>query len=145
MFMKAPKIAESVCPNSRFSQMKRRIESEAAPLDRKVVQQHGFAVFCVAVATTLRYLLGLLWPDIIVFATYYPAVLLATLVCGVPVGITATLLGAVSAWWLFLPSTHQFLAIEPANTVSIILYTPTYRSLGRKSLNFPVWRIPMFG
>ena len=23
-------------------------------------------------------------------------------------------------------------------------YTPTHRSLGRKSLNFPVWRIPMF-
>ena len=62
---------------------------------------------CVAVATTLRYLLGLLWPDIVVFATYYPAILVATLVCGVPAGITATLLGAVSAWWLFISPTHQ--------------------------------------
>jgi PAS domain S-box-containing protein len=91
-------------------------------LDRKVVQRHAFAVLCVAVATTLRYPLGLLWPGIIVFATYYPAVLVATLVCGVPAGITATLLGAVSAWWLFIPPTHQFIPIEPASAVSIILY-----------------------
>ena len=91
-------------------------------MDRKVVQQHGFAAFCVAVATTLRYLLGLLWPDIIVFATYYPAILVATLVCGVPAGITATLLGAVSAWWLFISPTHQFIPLEPANAVSFVLY-----------------------
>ena len=71
-------------------------------MDRKVVQQHGFTAFCVAVATTLRYFLGLLWPDITVFATYYPAALVATLVCSVPAGITATPLTAVSAWWLFL-------------------------------------------
>src|SRR5262245_12338434 len=32
-------------------------------------------------------------------------------------GITATLLAAVSAWWLFLPPTHQFIPIEPANAV----------------------------
>ena len=74
-------------------------------MDRKVVQQHGFTAFCVAVATTLRYFLGLLWPDITVFATYYPAALVATLVCSVPAGITATLLAAVSARWLFLPPT----------------------------------------
>ena len=91
-------------------------------MERKIVQQHGFAVVCVAVATTLRLLLGLLWPNIIVFATYYPATLVATLVCGVPAGITAMLLGAVSAWWLFLPPTHQFLPVDPANAVSVILF-----------------------
>jgi Domain of unknown function (DUF4118) len=109
------------------------VESEGGTLDRKVVQPHGFAAFCVAVATTLRYFLGLLWPDITVFATYYPAALVATLVRSVPAGITATLLAAVSAWWLFLPPTHQFIPIEPASAVmahdaSTSTITPNFTS-----------------
>jgi hypothetical protein len=49
-----------------------------------------------------------------------PAVLVATLVCGVL--ISATLLGAVSAWWLFIALTHQFVPIEPASTSASFLY-----------------------
>ena len=88
------------------------VKSEGGTLDRKVVQQHGFAAFSVAVATTLRYFLGLLWPDITVFATYYPAALVATLVCSVPAGITATLLAAVGV--VVVPSCHP--SIYPDRT-----------------------------
>ena len=40
------------------------------------------AVLCMALAVTLRWALGLIWPDIIEIITFYPAVLVIGLARG---------------------------------------------------------------
>jgi PAS domain S-box-containing protein len=103
---------------------------------------YAFAVLCVAAATAIRFGLGLVWPEILIFAVYYPAVLIATLACGVASGITATLLGALAAWWLFVPPAYQFLPIRTNSAAGIVVYllscalivwaADRYRSLVRR-------------
>jgi two-component sensor histidine kinase len=64
----------------------------------------AFAVACVLVALGVRLIFWLYRPDLVIFATYYPAVLLATLIGGWPAGIVAQLLGGVLTWLFFDPS-----------------------------------------
>jgi two-component sensor histidine kinase len=64
----------------------------------------GFAIGCVAVALAVRILFWLLKPDLVIFGTYYPAVLLATLIGGWPAGIVAQVAGGIVAWLYFDPS-----------------------------------------
>jgi two-component sensor histidine kinase len=60
-----------------------------------------FAICCVVVALGVRLVFWPFRPDLVVFATYYPAVLLATLIGGWSAGIVAQVLGGLAAW-LFL-------------------------------------------
>jgi len=64
----------------------------------------GFSIACVAVALTVRLLFWLFRPDLVIFATYYPAVLLATLIGGWPAGILAQAAGGIVAWLFFDPA-----------------------------------------
>jgi two-component sensor histidine kinase len=64
----------------------------------------AFAVCCVLVALGVRLIFWLYRPDLVIFATYYPAVLLATLIGGWPAGIAAQILGGVLTWLFFDPS-----------------------------------------
>jgi two-component sensor histidine kinase len=64
----------------------------------------AFALFCVAVALAVRLIFWLFRPDLVVFATYYPAVLAATLIGGWQAGILAQVAGGFVAWLYFDPS-----------------------------------------
>ena len=64
----------------------------------------GFAVGCVATAFGVRLIFWLFKPDLVIFATYYPAVLLATLIGGWQAGIVAQVAGGIVAWVYFDPS-----------------------------------------
>jgi two-component sensor histidine kinase len=64
----------------------------------------AFAVCCVAVALGVRVVFWLFQPDLVIFATYYPAVLLATLTGGWSAGIVAQVLGGIVAWLFFDPT-----------------------------------------
>ena len=57
-----------------------------------------FAAACVAIATGVRMLLGLLSPDMTVFAPYYSATLVAALVGGMSAGCLAAGLGGIAAY-----------------------------------------------
>src|SRR5437667_11110084 len=61
------------------------------------------AVVCVAVASLVRFALGLLADDVLPLATYYPAVLVASLLGGASSGTLALILGGVGGWWAFMP------------------------------------------
>lgn len=81
------------------------------------------ALGAVVVATLVRLVLGkLVGPNIIAFATYYPAVLLATLWAGSASGLLALIVGGVVCWYAFLPPTYSFEIREPATAVSLALY-----------------------
>jgi two-component sensor histidine kinase len=64
----------------------------------------AFAICCVTVALGVRVVFWLFRPDLVIFATYYPAVLLATLIGGWWAGIVAQVLGGIVAWLFFDPT-----------------------------------------
>jgi hypothetical protein len=67
------------------------------------VEAYAFATFLVVVAGLICWGLALISNDIFIFAAFYPAVLFATYVGGSGVGVFAAVLGAVTAWWAFMP------------------------------------------
>jgi two-component sensor histidine kinase len=100
-----------------------------------------FAVACVAAAVVLQELFGV-DPDFAVFAPYYAAVLVATVVAGWSAGALASLLGLVALLWIFVPSRFLFHLFSRREAADVILYLATsgtivaiadhYRSLVRR-------------
>ncbi len=80
------------------------------------------AVLLVALATLLRLAIDFFVPTAVPFATYFPAVLLATLVGGVSAGIVAMLLGAVISYWIFMPPNFYLAPLTAEAAVDFALY-----------------------
>jgi two-component sensor histidine kinase len=85
-------------------------------------EAYAFAVFCVALATLVRWGLGLISENIIPFPTYYPAVLFAALIGGSHAGMLAVALGGLIGWWAFMPPHLAFLPLTNGQYISLILY-----------------------
>jgi two-component sensor histidine kinase len=81
-----------------------------------------FAIICVALATGVRVVLGLISPDSAVFAPYYSATLVSALVAGPEAGGLATVLGGVAAWQLFVPPEWGIASFRLEQLVSFALY-----------------------
>ena len=81
-----------------------------------------FAVGCVGIATALRIGLGRISPDSAVFASYYSATLVATLVGGAESGILAAALAALAAYYLFVPLGWGLAPFWLEQLVSLVLY-----------------------
>jgi two-component sensor histidine kinase len=64
---------------------------------------YTFVVFCVAIATCFRVAFGWMDPGkTLLFAPYYPTVLLVSLLCGMGPGILAVVLSLVVVWCAFV-------------------------------------------
>jgi two-component sensor histidine kinase len=85
-------------------------------------EAYAFAVCCVVAASLVRWAVGFLGDDVLVFASYYPAVLFATYVGGARVGSFAALLSAVVAWWAFLPPYFAFTPLTPAVDTKLLAF-----------------------
>lgn len=59
--------------------------------------------------------------DRIPFTTYYPAIVIATLLGGFWLGMAASLLSAVVAWWMFMPPAFSF-EFDAAQLASLITF-----------------------
>jgi two-component sensor histidine kinase len=81
----------------------------------------AFAILCVAAATVARYALEVVGLQSLMFAIYYPAILLATLVAGISAGTTALVLGGLLGWSLFLSPNFETLPLA-AQTSALIAY-----------------------
>ncbi len=81
-----------------------------------------FALACALVATALRIGLGLISPDSAVFAPYYSATLVAALVGGAASGGFAAVLGALTAYALFVPEEWTLRPFVIEHVVSLFLY-----------------------
>ncbi len=102
----------------------------------------GFAVCCAMVALGVRLVFWLLRPDLVIFATYYPAVLLATLIGGWSAGVVAQILGGILTWFFFDPSftppAHAFsdqigdFALYFLSSALVIWASEHYRQVIRK-------------
>jgi PAS domain-containing protein len=90
------------------------------------VRQHplaayGLALLLVALAVFGRWGVGEYIGTQLPFITFYPAIILAALVCGLWPGILATILSSVAAWYLFIP----YLAAWPGQReiIELLLFT----------------------
>ncbi len=81
-----------------------------------------FAIVCVIVASAVRLGLGLITPDISVFASFYCATLIATLIAGAEAGCFAAGLGGVVAYVIFVPLDQDFPRFVLAQVVGVTLY-----------------------
>ena len=82
----------------------------------------GSLVGGVLIATLIRWAIGGLVHDRIPFTTYYPAILVATLLGGFWRGTLASALSAVVAWWLFMSPSFGS-ALDQAQLVSLPLFS----------------------
>jgi two-component sensor histidine kinase len=81
-----------------------------------------FTVACVGIASALRIGLGRISPDSAVFAPYYSATLVAALVGGAESGALAAGLGALAAYYLFVPEDWGLAPFRLEQLVSLVLY-----------------------
>ena len=76
------------------------------------VSAFAFAVGCVAVATCVRYALGLIHPGVVPFVAYFPAVLIVALLAGVPAAVVASVLSLILVTVLFMPELGKLAALN---------------------------------
>jgi PAS domain S-box-containing protein len=81
----------------------------------------GSLVGGLLIATLIRWAIGGLVQERIPFTTYYPAIVVATLLGGFWWGTLASILSAAVAWWLFMSPTLG-LALDQAQFVSLITF-----------------------
>jgi two-component sensor histidine kinase len=80
----------------------------------------ALATLCIGIATLVRWAMG----DAItlLFPTYYPAILLVSLVCGFAVSLYAVALSIVAAVWFFMPPAYE-LGLSTSQVLNISLFT----------------------
>jgi two-component sensor histidine kinase len=108
-------------------------------LRRRSPAAFSFAVACVLVATAVHIVIGLLSPEVVVFAPYYSAILVATLVAGGEAGCLALISSGAIVYLLLRPpewgadlTTLQDLgnwALYGISSGVIILAAGSYRGL----------------
>lgn len=80
------------------------------------------AVLCVAAAFVVRLMLDAVAPDAVPFATFFPAILGATIVGGIAAGIVAMVLSAGTAWWGFVPPRFTWDGFSSTHIVDVGLF-----------------------
>jgi two-component sensor histidine kinase len=84
---------------------------------------YAVAIGLVALATSLRFVIGLFEQGVVYFALFYPAVVIATLLSGYRVGLFALALSVIAVWFLFLPPPFSFALKEMAAYLNTVLFT----------------------
>jgi two-component sensor histidine kinase len=87
------------------------------------LESYAFAVFCVLIATLARLVVresGV--HGVVAFATYYPAVLLATLAAGLRAAVLASVFGGLAAYWFFMPPFYEFVPLSASDAINLLLY-----------------------
>lgn len=84
-------------------------------------KKYLIAILAIALATMLRFGLGLLWPDLPIFGLYYLATLFVTVTCGALAGLIAAALGTVTGWWFFVPPSYTVFPVPDDAAVNIVL------------------------
>jgi PAS domain S-box-containing protein len=82
---------------------------------------YGATLGAILFATLIRWSMGGLVQDRIPFTTYYPAIMIATLLGGFWLGMVASLVSAIIAWWMFMPPTFGFVA-DAAQLTSLVTF-----------------------
>jgi hypothetical protein len=71
----------------------------------------GVAVLCLTAALAVQTIFRAAGGSLM-FATYYPAVLAAGLLAGLPAGIFVTVAALLTAWWAFMSPQFAFFPLD---------------------------------
>ena len=82
---------------------------------------YSAALGAIFLATFIRWAMGGFVHDRIPFTTYYPAIVIATLLGGFWLGMLASILSAIVAWGMFMPPAFGF-ALDAAQLTSLITF-----------------------
>jgi PAS domain S-box-containing protein len=99
-------------PLSRSFGELHRVYDRWRHISENVALKYAIAVAAVGVATVLRLSVSGQLVAGVPFITFYPAVILVALLCGLWPGLLATGLSALAAWYLFFPATDTLSASE---------------------------------
>ena len=79
------------------------------------------AMAILALAASIQEMFAILGMPL-VFAVFFPAILLASLVAGVPAGIFAMLLTVPLVWWAFMPPYFEFSPLTSVEYDKIVMF-----------------------
>src|SRR5690349_18000825 len=82
---------------------------------------YGIAALAVALATLVRWTVADYAMEGIPFITYYPAIIITTLLGGFWPGVLATVASALIAWFVFIPPAFTF-ALDAHQAISLGLF-----------------------
>jgi two-component sensor histidine kinase len=86
-------------------------------------EAHVFAAVCVVGATLVREVVRASGAHgLAIFATYFPATVLAMTVGGKRAGILAAALGGVAAYYFFMPPLYEFVRLNLADAINLLVY-----------------------
>jgi two-component sensor histidine kinase len=92
-------------------------------LPRGSVTSFLLAAALVMVSTLIRMGFGLLASgETLLFASYYPSILLVTLLCGVAAGVFAISLSLLIVWWLFMSPEGSFGPLSHTQLISMTFF-----------------------
>lgn len=81
----------------------------------------ALSLFVLSLAATLQAVLAS-FGTTLHFATFFPAILVASLLAGAPAGILTALLTVPLVWWAFMPPYFEFNPLTPADYNSFVLF-----------------------
>jgi len=99
----------------------RRLIERISKVRQNPVAAYSTAVVAVAVAVLIRWIVGGRVIEGLPFITYYPAIIVATLLGGLWPGVLALILSTVTAWYLFLLP-YLGWGLDPKESVSLLLF-----------------------
>jgi two-component sensor histidine kinase len=79
------------------------------------------AIVCIGLATLPRIAFGWLGVSLL-FDTYFPAVLVAALLAGIPAGVGVIIGSVIVVWWAFIPPAYVFGPLSPADIDNCLLF-----------------------
>jgi len=83
----------------------------------------GLAVFFIALATGFRWAAQLIFGgNLLIYATFYPAILFAAFFGGLSAGVMALLLGGVVGFYAFVPPAFTLSAVTTDDVINLALY-----------------------
>ena len=94
-----------------------RLVLEGLPQNSAI--SYVLALACVAVATLVRIAFGWMSEDVLLFSSYYPAILFVTLLAGIGPGVFAVVATAIIVDWALVPP--QFAFVWPTGTDALNL------------------------
>jgi PAS domain S-box-containing protein len=104
-----------------FDRPERRLDRRLQRSRRNPFAAYSIAVCAVGIATIIRWVLAGYLPEGLPFVTYFIAIAVAALFGGFWPGALATVLAAITAFYLFMPPQFGF-AFDKANTVALALF-----------------------
>ena len=81
----------------------------------------SIALLCLVAAIGVQLVFRSLGASLL-FATYYPAVVIAGLLAGAPAGVLVVFGSLLTVWWVFIPPAYEFFPVNFTHLMDLVLF-----------------------